>query len=73
LLVLTRSVHTSTGAHAMEAKSWSAWSAQTRTPRFSGSVESAQSALEGAAGRLTPGIDPRSVFPWARSPSRANE
>ncbi len=70
LLILTRSVHTSTGAHALEAKSWSAFSTHTRTARFSGTVASAQLSLEGAAQLLSPGIDPRRLFPWARSKAK---
>jgi hypothetical protein len=71
LLILTRSVHTSTGAHALEARSWVAWSAEARTPRFAGSVASAQLVLEKAASRLSPGIDPRRLFPWRQSQATA--
>jgi hypothetical protein len=66
LLVLTRSVHTSTGAHALEAESWVAWRARVRAPRFLGTVASAQLAIENAARRLTPSVDPRRRFPWGR-------
>lgn len=72
LLILTRSVHTSSGAHALEVESWAVWSSSTRTPRFSDSVASAESALEEAALRLAPGVMPHRVFPWARSKSAAN-
>jgi hypothetical protein len=71
LLILTRSVHTSSGAHALEGESWSAWSRRMRTPHFSGSVVSAQLALEKAAERLSPGVQPRRMFPWGRSFTRA--
>jgi hypothetical protein len=71
LLVLARSVHTTTGAHALEAQSWSSWSALVGVPRFSGSIEAAQSAIERAARRLTPGIDPSPMFPWGRARTRA--
>lgn len=64
LLVLTRSVHTTTGAHALEAESWAAWSTRVRPVRFVGSVESAQLLLENAARRLAPNSDPRRAFPW---------
>jgi hypothetical protein len=66
LLVLTRSVHTDTGAHALEAESWATWSAKTRTPRFSGTVESAQLIIEDAARRLKPEVDSRRLLPWGR-------
>jgi len=69
LLVLTRSVHTSSGAHALEAESWAAWSVNARPARFLGSVASAQLAIEDAARRLSAGIDPRRLFPWGRSPA----
>ena len=70
LLILTRSVHTSTGAHALEAESWTSWSAHARAPRFPGSVESAQLVIEGAATRLSPGIEPSRWFPWRQSQER---
>ena len=71
LLVLTRSVHTSTGAHALEAESWKAWGARARTARFTGTVESAQLALEKAATRLASEEHPSRSFPWGRTPSRS--
>ncbi|MGA7846155.1 MAG: hypothetical protein WCB18_03580 [Thermoplasmata archaeon] len=67
LLVLTRSVHTPTGAHALEARSWSDWRKKVRAPTYRGSVASAQRKLEDAARPLTPGVDPRRLFPWGRS------
>jgi len=72
LLVLTRSVHTQSGAHALNAESWDAWAARTRTPWFSGSVESAQRAFEDSARRLTPRIDPGAWLPWGRPGRRAS-
>jgi len=71
LLVLTRSVHTSTGAHALEAASWARWSATVRTPHFPGSVTSAQLAIEKAATRLSTGNESARSFPWGQSPGRA--
>lgn len=73
VLILARSVHTNTGAHALEAQSWSSWSAHVGVPRFSSSVESAQSMIENAARRLTPGIDPISMFPWGRAGGPASQ
>jgi hypothetical protein len=70
VLVLARSVHTSSGAHSLEAQSWSSWSKRVHVPRFAGSVESAQSSIERASARLTPGTDPRTLFPWGRTPGR---
>ncbi len=67
LLILTRSVHTSTGAHALEAESWASWKARTRTPTFSGSEAAAEHALEDAVRRLSPGVDPLRTLPWGRS------
>jgi hypothetical protein len=72
LLVLTRSRHTSTGAHALETESWGAWSSKRRIPRFTGSVASAQLAIEGAARCLSAGPNPRRLFPWGRSQAKAN-
>jgi hypothetical protein len=66
LLVLTRSVHTNTGAHALEAESWATWSARTRTPRISGTVASAQLIIEDAARRLEREVDSRQLLPWGR-------
>lgn len=66
LLVLTRSVHTSPGAHAMEAESWASWSERVRAGRFPGSVEAAQQALESAARGLTSERLARRAFPWDR-------
>jgi len=65
LLVLTRSVHTSTGAHALEAESWESWKARVRAGRFGGSVDAAQLAFESAARGLTPERVPRRAFPWS--------
>jgi hypothetical protein len=70
LLILTRSVHTSTGSHALEAESWRGWAARTRCLRLSGSVASAQLAIEEAARRLSPGVDPRQCLPWPQSPAK---
>ena len=67
MLVLTRSAHTSTGAHALEAESWNAWNARVRGTAPSGSVSAAELAIESAARRLTPGVDPRKLFPWGRT------
>ena len=67
LLILTRSVHTSTGAHALEAESWAAWKARTRTTTFSGSEAAAKHALEEAVRRLSPGVDSLRTLPWGRS------
>jgi hypothetical protein len=67
LLVLTRSVHTSSGAHALEAESWGEWNATTGTPNFRGSVASAQLSIEEASRRLAPRIDPIGTLPWGRS------
>jgi hypothetical protein len=64
LLVLTRSVHTDTGAHALEAESWDGWAARVRSGRSSGSVVSAQHTLETAARRLRPEGGRRRDFPW---------
>jgi hypothetical protein len=64
LLILTRSVHTSSGAHAREAESWSSWSKRARATKYRGSIASAQKRLEDAARPLTPGVDPRGAFPW---------
>lgn len=71
LLVVTRSVHTSSGAHALEAESWAMWSASVRAPRFSGSVASAQLAIETAASRLSSRDQPERSFPWNLSRGRA--
>jgi len=70
LLVLTRSVHTSTGAHALEAESWAAWCARVRVTRLLGSVASAQLALEVAARHLAPGVDHSRLFPWSQFQAR---
>src|SRR5271155_3264920 len=67
LLVFTRSVHTSTGAHALEAESWNAWNARVGGAPYSGSVLAAELAFENAARRLTPAVDPRKLFPWGRT------
>jgi len=67
LLVLTRSVHTDTGAHALEAESWGGWGARMETPRFAGSAAAAQLSLEEASRRLTPHVDPLRTLPWGRS------
>lgn len=64
LLVLTRSVHTPSGAHALEAEPWSSWRSRLKVPKYPRSVESARADLERAAQRLTPGIDPRRFLPW---------
>jgi hypothetical protein len=64
ILVLTRSIHTNTGAHALEGESWASWIAKTRTPPFPGSVLSAERLLEESAQHLTPGMDPRRFLPW---------
>lgn len=66
LLVLTRSVHTILGAHTLEAKSWGRWSREARVPRFTGSVANAQTEIEEASARLSPGMDARHAFPWGR-------
>ncbi|MCI4347932.1 MAG: hypothetical protein L3J97_04860 [Thermoplasmata archaeon] len=66
LLVLTRSVHTRSGAHALEAESWSAWRKKATTPIYPGSVASARLLLEQAAQRLTPGVESRRSLPWGR-------
>jgi hypothetical protein len=71
LLILTRSVHTTSGAHALEAESWEAWRSQTGTPRFPGTVASAEREIEAAAQRLSPGIDPARLFPWAKRKTSA--
>jgi hypothetical protein len=71
LLVVTRSVHTSSGAHALEAESWVKWSAKARASRFPGSVGSAQLAIETAASRLTSGDKPDRSFPWSQSRGKA--
>jgi hypothetical protein len=67
LLVLTRSVHTSSGAHALEAESWSAWRNRMQSPKYPGSATAAQKLLEDAARPLTPGVEPRRLFPWGRA------
>ncbi|MCI4345764.1 MAG: hypothetical protein L3K07_03305 [Thermoplasmata archaeon] len=64
LLVIGRSVHTSSGAHALEAVSWSSWSRSRRVPRFRDSVADAQHEIEEAARRLAPALDPRRLLPW---------
>ncbi|MCI4372187.1 MAG: hypothetical protein L3K02_00865 [Thermoplasmata archaeon] len=69
LLLRAHSVHTKSGAHALEAQSWTSWSDLVGVPRFSGSAQSAQLLIERAADRLTPGADSRSDFPWG--PSRS--
>ena len=66
MLVLTRSVHTSTGAHALEAESWTGWRARLGVPAYRRSVASAQTMIELAAARLIPGDDPRKSLPWGR-------
>jgi hypothetical protein len=66
MLVCTRSVHTNTGAHALEGESWASWAARTRTPKFKGSVLSAERLLEEAAQHLTPETDSRRFLPWGR-------
>lgn len=66
LLVLTRSVHTTSGAHALEAESWESWSVRTRTVPSPGPVATARLAIEDAARRLTPSGDPRMSLPWGR-------
>ena len=71
LLVLTRSVHTRSGAHAAEAESWRSWRSKARAGIYRGSVESAQLLLEQAAERLTPGVDPRRSLPWGPHGRRA--
>jgi hypothetical protein len=72
LMVLTRSVHMSTGAHALEAESWAAWVARSRTPRYTGSVQSAQLAFEEAVQCLAPGITPARVLPWGPKRTRSS-
>ncbi|MCI4352638.1 MAG: hypothetical protein L3K14_04540 [Thermoplasmata archaeon] len=66
LLVLTRSVHTRSGAHALEAESWSSWRSKTGTVSYAGSVASARLLLEQAAQGLTPGVESRRSLPWGR-------
>ncbi|MFY9716962.1 MAG: hypothetical protein WAK40_03385 [Thermoplasmata archaeon] len=66
LLVLTRSVHTSGGAHALTVESWADWGARTRTPAFRGSLASAERTIEDSVRRLTPTADPRRQLPWGR-------
>ncbi len=67
LLVLTRSVHTRTGAHALEGESWVAWASRAHVPGYRGSVASARRLLESAASRLEPDANPAAYFPWGRS------
>jgi hypothetical protein len=67
LLVLTRSVHTPSGAHALVAESWRSWCRRTRTSMGPGSVAEAERAIEVAARSLDPGHDPRLAFPWHRT------
>ncbi|MGC2288368.1 MAG: hypothetical protein WA688_00725 [Thermoplasmata archaeon] len=71
LLVLTRSVHTSSGAHALQGESWAAWRKRVRSPGYRGSVPSARIQLEQAARWLTPGVEPGPFFPWGRTGQRA--
>jgi hypothetical protein len=73
LLVVTRSVHTPSGAHALVGESWSAWSTRVGAPRFSGSVASAEGALEVAASRLGLGTHAVSPLPWTRATQRGSE
>jgi hypothetical protein len=73
LLVLTGSVHTDSGAHAVTAESWPSWRIRRRVPPFDGPVKVAEQAIEAAApgGSTGPGVSRR--FPWglpARSRSR---
>jgi hypothetical protein len=67
LLILTGSVHTSTGAHALEAESWAAWVARSHTPRYPGPVRSAQRTFEEAARCLAPRLDPVHLLPWVET------
>jgi hypothetical protein len=67
LLILTRSVHTPSGAHALVAESWRSWSRRARTSMGSGSVAAAERAIEVAARSLAPGPDLRLDLPWLRS------
>ncbi|MCI4320189.1 MAG: hypothetical protein L3K23_08700 [Thermoplasmata archaeon] len=64
LLVLTRSVHTVSGTHALEAESWTTWSRRTGTRPRRGSVEAAELVIESAATSLHPDVDPRPSMPW---------
>ncbi len=64
LLVLTRPVHTTPGAHALEAESWNSWTSRVGVARFTGSERSAQRVIEAAARRLTPGVPPGALVPW---------
>jgi hypothetical protein len=66
LLLLSRSIHTSTGAHTLEAESWAAWVARTRTASYPGSPAAAQLALEDAARRLAAEISVTRFLPWGR-------
>jgi len=70
LLVLTRSVHTSRGAHELEAESWADWRSRAEFARYRGTLGSAQLRLERAAVRLEPDMDPHRLFPWGRKPPR---
>lgn len=67
LLVITRSVHSSTGAHALEGLSWASWSRSAGVPSFEGTVAAARRALEAASGQLAPGTEPWRLLPWGRS------
>jgi hypothetical protein len=64
LLVIGRSVHTPSGAHALEAESWSSWSRRRRVPGFRGSVAEARLEIEEASRRLAPAVDPLRLLPW---------
>jgi hypothetical protein len=72
LLVLTRSVHTASGAHALVAESWNSWGSRMGVPRFPDTVDAAQRAIAAAAGRLDPKAPPDKWLPWARATSKGS-
>jgi hypothetical protein len=70
MLVLSRSIHTDTGAHALEVRSWASWAVATRTPPFPGPLDGAERLIESSAVRLDPGVGSRGPFGWNRSRAR---
>jgi hypothetical protein len=65
LLVLTRSAHRDSGAHALVGESWGSWAKRSRVALYRGPVDSAQQELEAAATQLAPETPVSGSFPWA--------
>jgi hypothetical protein len=65
LLVASRQVHTSSGAHALELSSWEAFARAAGVPLRKRSVERSRAELVSALEALAAGTGGRARLPWA--------